>query len=386
MHRYGRALNEGQCGSWPQQYAAHHASIVSGRESPRFAVSVHHAGLADSLTKAVWVFYYALLTNRAFILGFPPDKEVRFEWAYDAPWVNWTDGRHLLDLVDFEKSSGPQDSGIFLFNDLVSWNPADEDAKLFAKGDVTSMAEQSDIVVFWKGTGKTFALFDNPYHKKILQLMGLRPETAVGCALDFLFEPNAAVKTLFHREFQLLSQPSLLKIGVQIRTSSYSDAAFFDKDTALQDLNMSFWDPWFDCAHQIQDNNLMSGRAVVWYLVSDSQPLREYAKAKYGDKLHVTIPGNGLTLDHSTWGSSGYQGFISAAGENWLFGMTDYQVVTGASYFGKIGALRSLGWHNMYSLWVQDNSVVRLGNLQSRQCDKNDYEHLEDVSARWFGI
>ena len=99
----------------------------------------------------------------------------------------------------------------------------------------------------------------------------------------------------------------------------------------------------------------------------------------------MRIPGNGLTLDHSTWGSNDYQGF-SAAGENWLFGITDYQVVTGASYFGNIGALSSLGWHNLYALWVQDNSVVRLGSLQSRQCDKNDYEHLEDVSARWFGI
>ena len=70
--------------------------------------------------------------------------------------------------------------------------------------------------------------------------------------------------------------------------------------------------------------------------------------------------------------------------------MTDYQVVTGASYFGKVGAMRSMGWHNLYSLWVQEkdnvSSVARLGNLQSRQCCKHDYEHLEDVSARWFGI
>ena len=381
---HDRASHGGQCGNWQERYIAHHASILSGREPPRFAVSVHHSGLADNLTKAVWVFYFALLTNRAFILGFPPSQQAKFEWAYDAPWVNWTDGRHLLDLVDLDKPSGPQQSGIFLFNDLVSWNSSDEDVKLFANGDVTSMAEQSDTVVFWKGTGQTFRLFDNPYHRNELQNMGLRPDIAVGCALNFLFEPNTAVKTLFRREIQALSQPSTLKIGVQIRTSSYSDAAFFDKDKAVQDL--SFWDPWFECAQQIEDSNLVRDTGVLWYLISDSQPLREYAKAKYGDKLCVTMPGDGMTLDHSTWGSSGYDGFISAAGENWLFGMTDYQVVTGASNFGKIGAMRSMGWHNLYSFWVKDDSVGRLGSMESRQCDKNDYEHLEDVSARWFGI
>ncbi len=390
--KYGQHhVSVSHCGNWQERYKALHASIKSGNAAPRYAVSVHHAGLADSLVKAVWVFYYALLTDRAFLLGFPPTQDAHYEWAYEGPNVNWTDSDNVLARVNYTKLTGPQDSGVYLFNDLVSWDSQDTDAKMFADGDLASKAEQAETVVFWKGSGKTFALFDNPHYKKRLLAMGLRPDTAVGCALNFLFEPNAAVKAVFEREFTSLSSPQLLRIGIQIRTSSYSDAAFFDKEKAAEQLHMSFWDAWFECAQQIEGDNVVANRQVLWYLLSDSQPLREFAKEKFGDKLLVTIPGEGMALGHSTWGADDpYQSFISAAGENWLFGMTDYQVVTGASYFGKVGALRSMGWHNLYSLWVQEkdnvSSVARFDNLQSRQCGKHDYEHLEDVSARWFGI
>jgi len=35
-------------------------------------------------------------------------------------------------------------------------------------------------------------------------------------------------------------------------------------------------------------------------LLSDSQPFRESAREKFGDKLLVTIPGEGMALGHST--------------------------------------------------------------------------------------
>lgn len=39
----------------------------------------------------------------------------------------------------------------------------------------------------------------------------------------------------------------------------------------------------------------------------------------------------------------------------------------------------------MYSFWVAQNGkgtrVTKQGNMQAKQCEKNDYEHLEDVSA-----
>lgn len=56
-----------QCGSWQDGYIELHKDILSGRKPPRYAISVPApAGLSDRLVGAVSVFYYALLTNRAF--------------------------------------------------------------------------------------------------------------------------------------------------------------------------------------------------------------------------------------------------------------------------------------------------------------------------------
>ena len=44
-------------------------------------------GLADSLKAAATVFYFAVLTDRAFLLYIPMNH---YEWAYGQPNINWT--------------------------------------------------------------------------------------------------------------------------------------------------------------------------------------------------------------------------------------------------------------------------------------------------------
>jgi hypothetical protein len=62
-----RKAKDRQCGSWQDGYIELHKDILSGKKPPRYAISVPDpAGLSDRLVGAVSVFYYALLTNRAF--------------------------------------------------------------------------------------------------------------------------------------------------------------------------------------------------------------------------------------------------------------------------------------------------------------------------------
>ena len=65
--------------------------------------------------------------------------------------------------------------------------------------------------------GKSVSLFSNPAHAPTLYGMGLRPETAFGCALNFLFRPHAAIRQPFERELAMLERPDTLTIGMQIR-------------------------------------------------------------------------------------------------------------------------------------------------------------------------
>jgi hypothetical protein len=58
----------GDCGNWQADYARLHADILAGRAPQRYAVAHGDRGLADSMKGAVSVFYYAVLTKRAFLV------------------------------------------------------------------------------------------------------------------------------------------------------------------------------------------------------------------------------------------------------------------------------------------------------------------------------
>ncbi len=64
---------------------------------------------------------------------------------------------------------------------------------LFARTDLRTVYPDHPVLFTASNRGRTFRLFDNPYHRRALREMGLRPETAFGCAFRFLFQPNAAV-------------------------------------------------------------------------------------------------------------------------------------------------------------------------------------------------
>jgi hypothetical protein len=57
------------CGTWQGEYVALHRAILEGRAPQRFAVAFTASGLSDALVGTVSVFYYALLTGRAFQVG-----------------------------------------------------------------------------------------------------------------------------------------------------------------------------------------------------------------------------------------------------------------------------------------------------------------------------
>lgn len=56
------------CGNWQAGYSQLHADILAGRAPPRYAVAGGMSGLADNVVGAISVFYFALLTGRAFLM------------------------------------------------------------------------------------------------------------------------------------------------------------------------------------------------------------------------------------------------------------------------------------------------------------------------------
>ena len=66
--------------------------------------------------------------------------------------------------------------------------------ELFLSTDLRTVHPEQSVIFVASNRGRTYRLFDNPHHRRALASMGLRPETAFGCAFRFLFEPNAFVK------------------------------------------------------------------------------------------------------------------------------------------------------------------------------------------------
>jgi hypothetical protein len=91
--------------------------------------------------------------------------------------------------------------------------------------------------------------------------MGLRPDTAFGCAFRFLFAPNDAVKEAFSTEFERLENPhdDVLKIGVNIRLGDWVFGSEIDKSIT----NLSFLQGTFNCAHAIEASRKAAGTTKV---------------------------------------------------------------------------------------------------------------------------
>jgi hypothetical protein len=65
--------------------------------------------------------------------------------------------------------------------------------ELFRRTDLRTVYPDHPVIFVTSNRGRTYRLFDSPHHRRALGEMGLRPETAFGCAFRFLFQPNSAV-------------------------------------------------------------------------------------------------------------------------------------------------------------------------------------------------
>ena len=204
----------------------------------------------------------------------------------------------------------------------------------------------ADVVKVTGNMGIINILFDNPLYTKVLYTMGLRPETAFGCAVDFLFAPSTAVRKYFAHEFQVMSS-SKLKIGIQIRLGDGHLNG--GTDVKYAEASLKGVDHFFDCAQHLASE--YGDLDAIWLLVSDSVEVRKQAKAKYGDLLMTKLDSPGHSK-HTT-GTEQIQAMIYAAGEHWLFGMADYHIISNMNSFGKSGALRSRKWHSIYQMDVR---------------------------------
>jgi hypothetical protein len=350
------------CGSaWQGAYSRVHAAARAANPPRLLRVQTQH-GLGNSMDAVITLFLVALLSNRALVIpslaGAPPQT------VFDSPQgVDWTWNPEWDALPTKNVDLDGLDSGIL-------WGDAPDARWLF---DALSQQNLTEIVkqpVFAVGLGAPAfdLLFENKFHRQQLFDWGLSPSLVFGCALNFLFEPNFRLVQRFPDQFQLMSDPSVMKIGIHAR---YGDEVFtepndgghaFDEDTCAY---------IFDCARAIESRWALPGQRTLWFVISDSQGLRRFAKKRFGPTK--VISNSEIPVRHTDFISGDdAEGFALAVAEYWLFSLANYHILKQHSSYSNGAASASLWW----------SSTVILERLKSNgSCLEGlhrAHEHVED--------
>ena len=132
-----------------------------------------------------------MLEDRAFLIdGMPREDAWEFEWAWRPNMVQWSLKQLMPANFTFERRM----------------------AALCGHLDPSSCAKSGT------NKGKIWLLFHNTQYKRRLHDMGLRPETAMGCALSIMFNPAPEALQPVQDILRVMVNPDVLKIGIHIRT------------------------------------------------------------------------------------------------------------------------------------------------------------------------
>jgi len=371
---------EGACpNTWTTAYASYHADVMAGRLPPRYLVHTCDAGFADCAVGAVTALYLAVLSRRALCIGRhtpqhffrPGEPSAHLDAVFEQPSINWTmdDARWHSHTV----SKSFQMGGMELQSDKVSSFLDDG-----ACGD-----NSTEVFFLNSNAGLVHKLVDHPRYAAKLSAMGSTIDNALGCGLDFLFAPKAAVLARVQPQMNELRQQAanachLPILAVHLRTG---DADNFER-RSHSDVPRDISGPT-DCienirshidsvrAKHVQPGGLCEAVATNksrLFIISDNVQVRRALKHRYPDatiKMDTKPEHSFRQADNIT-----LAGLELAAGEFWLFRMADYHIITIRSGFGRAAAVAGPSQHPD---WRPGHLLDRASATEKRAWQHSDW-------------
>jgi hypothetical protein len=335
---------------------------------------------------------FAVLINRAVQSGKRPPLPP-LEGFFTSPYgVNWTrdyDEELVLDVLKDKANPRNYNSSVLSVGEYNAVHTLNDYKLLdkFLRQDINEVfgGDKFRNVMFLMNRGKTIRLFENThYSKRLTEEMQLTPDTAFGCICNFIIQPRPEIfsSSTMAPILQKLTTPDPLelKIAIQIRAGD----AVLISDTA----EAAHYASYFKCAEEIEQWALAlhGAKRAKWFLATDSRRIREFAAAKYGDKVLTSLTAK---IEHSSKEqntgcasncSVSHTGFQHAAAEWWMMGACDYFVITLNSGYGRSAAMRSLrGAQAIYTIREDRRKPMHV-------CSNTTYTDLENLSYDWSGI
>ncbi|KAI8976812.1 hypothetical protein BDB01DRAFT_764543 [Pilobolus umbonatus] len=380
-------FNEDQsCGDWEETYMKRHAhdlSVLEGYKKGKFPSSVKNkprfisyicqevpansnrgcGGLADRMGGMISTFFYALLTNRTYLLNWSSMNPLPLEAIWERPHIDWSHDPEEMEQL-FTDDSNP-----FLGYqkvDTLNRNYTSMGEVLFPNGPET------DFDDLWNGTyvevrsnrGYIIRTFQtSTRYTELLNSMGLTMENTFKCITNFLFRPTIGSRRFLNAYRYLFQMESVLSIGIQIRTD---DNALANPQNDIQ--SMEKWGYFLKCAGELaRVKKEPHHNRLVFFLVTDSAHLRDEFVSLNKDREKASLYLDDL-VDMSTMIVTGLPiehiepdqiakyikvddpkavnlarmrpGVNSAYMENWLLGLTQYRIISQQGY-GKMAAFYS---------------------------------------------
>ncbi|KAG1149119.1 hypothetical protein G6F37_000782 [Rhizopus arrhizus] len=380
---------DGECGNWQEKYIKLHKknmnilekykndefpSDIKVEERPRFISYLCKevpkdsnrgcGGLADRMGGMISTFFYALLTDRAYLLNWAEMNPLPLEDVWERPHIEWSHDPKEMELL-FSDEENPLLG--YQKVDLLNRKYKDLTATMFPDGGNTEFKD------LWNGTYvevrsnrgfiiRTFQISQK--YKKILNKMGLTKENAFKCITNFLFRPTIGSRRFLNAYKSLFEMESVLSIGIQIRTD---DNALANPQYDINGLEK--WGHFLKCAGDLAKfKRKAHHKRIVFFLVTDSAHLRnefvslnvnkdlakKYLDEDIAESSSMVI--TGLPIEHiepeqiakyievenpKEINKARMQpGVNSAYMENWLLGLTQYRVISVQGY-GKMASFYS---------------------------------------------
>jgi len=396
------SFDNSYCGRWQEQYTAFHRKMENSPNKKYLILDAWKNGWGDRLTQIVSGFYIALLSGRSFkITG------IELEDIFEKPNIDWSISKEELELLEKENSIKKLYYTEF---DKEQWNEG------FLYTNFTSNYEDVKGLIYRIQNGKLQRIFENLFHKQQLYEMGIRPDTAFGCAFEYLFKPKPEVidivkdayeemkikrdyylghNTQYSSENNYLpvnDELEPLRIGLQLRLG---DNTFSETGSFICAENVLLFNQikqFFDCAEELEadilekpfekNQNRLSmaspkkKRDVYWLLLTDCKILREKAKEKWPGKV-ITITDKSINHIEKT---ENKEAIGLAFAEHWLFGEMDYHIVTTSSSYGRTAALRRKIYHHIFDLGISSTRA------SDSKCSLLTYNTYEETSKHWVEL
>eukprot|EP00898_Chlorokybus_atmophyticus_P001315 jgi/Chlat1/2184/Chrsp17S02747 len=370
------------CGNWQENCARRHAAAMQQLrraeqhgsmegfqwegEPPRFvvfrcrqdgAVYDQCGGLADRLAGIVSTLAFALVTNRTFLIDWPGVSNAFTSPYIDFAYTAWTVGgpqveKHMPPMPPTkyrpERAEVVQSMdkkwAIYNWHDCEVRRRGSKNCGGIFNGHMAALnaAFTEQTLIFGFNKGVTGPMFDLQATGDILRSLGLKRETIFGCLLHYLVSPTQPVRERFANVRSVMEDPYIFTIGIHIRTGD-------DSFTLNRTLTLEDTDPWdrpphtkysayFNAALALEQKFTQPGQRVIWFLISDSEPLKRAAEKAYGSKI-LTTDIQPAHVDKAVYSRSARNDAIrnlqEAVGEWWLFSKADYFVMKRYSGFSR---------------------------------------------------